>query len=160
MKSFFALYAVSMCLSLSAAEPAVANADPPAAPSLAQRVQAFDEAFFAAFNRCDLATLESMVAPGLEFFHDLNGVERSRERFLESVKNNVCGKFRREVVAGSIEVWPLGKDGAIYAGTHRFCNAGKTGCQGQGRFLHILEWQSGRAVLARVVSYDHRPIAP
>ena len=135
----------------------------PAAPNdnnapLTARVRAFDEVFFTAFNTCDLAALQRLVSPDLEFFHDLAGTSRTREKFLASVKENVCGKFTRALLPGTLEVWPLGKEGAIYSGSHRFCHAAKTGCQGEGRFLHVLEERDGRLLLLRVVSYDHRPV--
>lgn len=125
---------------------------------LAERVRVFDETFFAAFNTCDLATLQRLVSPDLEFFHDLAGISRTSDKFIASIKENVCGKFTRAPLPKTFEVWPLGKEGAIYSGTHRFCHAGKTSCQGEGRFLHVLEDRNGRLVLLRVVSYDHRPI--
>jgi len=134
----------------------------PAAPlaiPLTERVAAFDTAFFTAFNTCDIARLERMSAPNLEFFHDLGGTQRSRAEFIASVKNNVCGKFTRELVKASFESWTLGKEGAIFSGTHRFCDVGKSARQGQGRFLHVLEEQGGQLVVTRVVSYDHREIA-
>ncbi|HEX4857377.1 MAG TPA: nuclear transport factor 2 family protein [Usitatibacteraceae bacterium] len=129
------------------------------AATLEARVQAFDAAFFDAFNRCDISRLERLVAADLEFFHDRNGTMRGRTRFIAAVRENVCGKYTRERSGDAPEVWPLGKDGAIYSGTHRFCQA-SGGCQGQARFLHILAEQEGQLVLSRVVSYDHRPLDP
>jgi Domain of unknown function (DUF4440) len=126
---------------------------------LPNRVRAFDTAFFNAFNTCDMATLERMVSPDLEFFHDLAGTSRTSSAFLASVKANVCGKFSRALVPKTFEAWPLGKEGAIYSGSHQFCHAGKIGCQGEGRFLHVLEEHKGQLRLLRVVSYDHREIA-
>lgn len=132
-----------------------------AAPQTAmgERVRAFDAAFFNAFNSCDLSTLEKLVAADLEFFHDLAGASRGREAFITSVKNNVCGKFTRTSLTKTFESWPLGSQGAIYSGSHQFCHVGKTGCQGEGRFLHVLEERNGQLVLLRVVSYDHRDLA-
>jgi Domain of unknown function (DUF4440) len=137
---------------------AVSTPATPKAVSIQERVRAFDTAFFNAFNTCDLATLERMVSPDLEFFHDLAGTSRTRATFLDSVKNNVCGKFARALLTKTFEVWPLGKEGAIYSGSHQFCHAGKAGCQGEGRFLHVLEERNGQLMLLRVVSYDHREI--
>jgi len=134
----------------------------PAAPlviPLAERVAAFDTAFFTAFNTCDIARLARMSAPNLEFFHDLGGTQRSRAEFIASVKQKVCGKFTRELVKASFESWALGNEGAIYSGTHRFRDVGKSACQGQGRFLHVLDEQGGQLVVTRAVSYDHREIA-
>lgn len=138
-----------------AAEPAAASSLP-ATPS--HRAANFDRVFFDAFNRCDLAALGKLIAEDLEFFHDLNGTLRGRTAFIEAVRNNVCGKFKRESVPATVESWTLGKEGLIYSGTHRFCHEGKAGCQGQGRFLHVLTEREGQLVLARVVSYDHRAL--
>ena len=132
--------------------------DPASKP--ADRAAAFDRAFFQAFNTCDLKTLTAMTATDLEFFHDLNGTQRGREAFLSSIEKNVCGKFTREAVTGTMESWTLGKEGVIYSGAHRFCQAGKQVCQGSGRYLHVLTEQEGRLVVTRVISYDHRAIDP
>ena len=136
------------------------TSSPASAAPLPERVRAFDAAFFNAFNTCDLATLERMIAPELEFFHDLGGTSRTRATFLESTKANVCGKFTRQLVKPSLESWTLGKEGAIYSGTHHFCHTGKTGCQGSGRFLHVLDDRNGQLVLLRAVSYDHQELKP
>lgn len=124
---------------------------------LKQRIESLDRALFEAFNRCDLEKLETFFVPELEFYHDNNGLTASRARFIGDVKNNVCGKFRRELVAGSLEVWPLGDYGAVYSGTHLFCKIGAAKCVGMGRFLHIWQNQGGDWKITRVVSYDHRP---
>ncbi|MBL8522032.1 MAG: nuclear transport factor 2 family protein [Betaproteobacteria bacterium] len=152
----FLLSTALWALSAGAAAPAPAPAARP------DRAAAFDQAYFQAFNTCDLKTLSALTAPDLEFFHDLNGMQRGREAFLASVEKNVCGKFRREPVAGTMESWPLGQEGVIYAGTHRFCamtpSAQTAGCQGSGRYLHVLVEHDGKLRLSRVVSYDHRAL--
>lgn len=148
------LLAFAVCLSFAALAK-----DP--APTPAERAAAFDRDFFSAFNTCDLKTLAALTAPDLEFFHDLNGILRGRDAFIASVEKNVCRKFSREPVAGTQEAWPLGKDGLIYSGTHRFCsasNAATKGCQGSGRYLHVLMEREGKLIISRVVSYDHRAL--
>jgi ketosteroid isomerase-like protein len=153
MKLACSVTALAACLSTAALA-----IDPASKP--ADRAAAFDRAFFQAFNTCDLKTLTAMTVPDLEFFHDLNGIQRGREAFLSSIEKNVCGKFTREAVAETMESWTLGKDGVIYSGAHRFCQAGKQGCQGSGRYLHVLTKQEGKLVVTRVISYDHRAIDP
>ena len=127
---------------------------------LARRVESIDHSLFDAFNRCELEKLESFFIPDLEFYHDNDGLSASRAKFISDVKKNVCGKFRRELVAGTLEVWPLGDYGAVYSGTHRFCQITGTKCEGSGRFLHILSNSGGVWKVTRVVSYDHQAIPP
>jgi len=124
---------------------------------LFKHVESLDRAVFDAFNICDLKKLETFFIPELEFYHDKGGVTWTRERFISDVKNNVCGKFRRELVAGSLEVFPLGDYGAVYSGTHRFCKFGASRCEGIGRFMHIWQNKDGEWRMTRVISYDHRP---
>ena len=123
---------------------------------LFRRVEALDRAVFGAFNTCELKKLESYFIAELEFYHDNDGLTASRDKFIGDVKKNVCGKFRRELVAGTLEVFPLGDYGAMYSGTHRFCQSGTGRCEGSGRFMHILRNQAGDWKITRVISYDHR----
>lgn len=127
---------------------------------LTRRVESIDRSLFDAFNRCELEKLESFFIPDLEFYHDNDGLSASRAKFISDVKKNVCGKFRRELVPGTLEVWPLGDYGAVYSGTHRFCRITGTKCEGSGRFLHILSNSGGVWKVTRVVSYDHQAIPP
>ena len=133
------------------AKPAVPSEDP-----LYRRIEALDKAVFGAFNRCDLEKLASYFAPELEFYHDKGGVTWGRDQFISDVKRNVCGKFRRELVAGTLEVWPIGEWGAVYSGTHRFCQFTGTRCEGIGKFMHIWQNKAGVWHITRVISYDHR----
>ena len=162
MKMTFAKSHLPMLMPLLVAT--VALADVPAKNAretpheLFRRVESLDRAVFVAFNTCDLKKLESFFIPELEFYHDNDGVTWSREKFIGDVKKNVCGKFRRELVAGTLEVYPLGDYGAVYSGTHRFCHAGASRCEGTGKFMHIWRNQAGDWKITRVISYDHRAI--
>jgi Domain of unknown function (DUF4440) len=133
------------------AEPAKAAPD-----ELFRRIQTLDRDLFAAFNACDIKKLASYFDSKLEFYHDKGGVTWTRARFISDVKKNVCGKFTRELVAGSMEVWPLGDYGAVYSGSHVFCKTGAAHCEGIGRFMHIWETKAGKWRITRVISYDHR----
>lgn len=128
-----------------------ANDDP-----LYRRIEALDKAVFDAFNRCDLEKLTSYFAPELEFYHDKGGVTWGRDQFISDVKRNVCGKFRRELVAGTLEVWPVGDWGAVYSGSHMFCQFTAARCEGVGKFMHIWQNKAGEWRITRVISYDHR----
>ena len=47
----------------------------------------------------------------------------SKKEIVESTKKYVCGKVTRELVKGSIEVYPIKDYGAIEFGLHKFHNS-------------------------------------
>jgi hypothetical protein len=55
-------------------------------------VAALDTRLFTAYNQCDLATLGSMVTDDLEFYHDKTGLSVGKQVFIDSIRNNICGK--------------------------------------------------------------------
>jgi hypothetical protein len=58
----------------------------------------------------------------VEFYHDKGGLMTSKADLLEAIRKNICGKVTRELVQGSIEVYPIHNFGAIEIGMHRFHN--------------------------------------
>lgn len=144
-------------LALASSASAVQAVEPTRA-ELNQQVAALDQAFFAAFNQCHMDALAAMVAEDLEFFHDKAGLMRSRQAFLDSVRQNVCGKFRRELLPGTTSVYPLEGFGAIQMGDHKFCQYASGRCEGQGKFVHVWHQRDGRWELMRVLSYEHQAL--
>src|ERR1700746_847702 len=64
---------------------------------LARTIAGLDTALFNAFNSCDLKALGALVTEDLEFFHDVDGLSVGKQAFLNSVRQNVCGKMRRDL---------------------------------------------------------------
>jgi uncharacterized protein DUF4440 len=126
---------------------------------LFQTIQSLDTKVFDAYNHCDLTTLASLVSEDLEFYHDKTGLARGRQSFIDSIKNNICGKVSRELVPGTLEVYPLAHYGAVEIGTHRFHHPGHDDDVGEAQFIML--WQNKDAVwqITRVISFDHRPLA-
>ena len=125
-----------------------------------RQIKALDEKLFQAYNSCDLATLSALVDENLEFYHDKGGLSVGKENFIASIKNNICHKVRRELVAPSLQVYPLENYGAIELGEHTFCNMAETPvCKaetnGIGKFFMLWQKQGEQCRLTRVVSYDH-----
>ncbi len=131
-------------------DPAPAGAD-----ALYRTVAALDEQLFGAYNRCDLKAFRTLLADDAEFYHDQGGAMFSPDALTESVGRNICGKVRRELVAGTLEVEPIKDWGAIETGTHRFCELATGKCEGIARFLHIWKNDGGHWRLSRIVSYNH-----
>lgn len=133
----------------------VADAQLPASDPLYQTIKAEDAALFAAYNTCDLKTLGAMVTEDLEFYHDLTGLAKGRAVFVEAIKNNICGKVTRELVPGTLEVYPLKGYGAVEIGVHRFHHPGSPDNVGEAKFVHVWQNRDGAWRVARVISFDH-----
>ncbi|MGH9312613.1 MAG: nuclear transport factor 2 family protein [Vicinamibacterales bacterium] len=129
--------------------------------SLFGTMASLDSRLFEAYNTCDLEKFGSFFAEDVEFYHDKGGVTRGREALVESVKNNICGKTRRDLVPGTLEVHPMDGYGALQIGAHRFCDAKAKKCDGTsggvGKFIHLWQNRDGAWTITRVISYDHAP---
>jgi hypothetical protein len=64
--------------------------------------------------------------------------------------------MRRDLVPGTLEVYPIKGYGAIEIGAHRFCHKedGKDDC-GVFKFVQIWQKQESGWKVTRVVSYGH-----
>jgi len=128
---------------------------------LLRTIAALDTAVFDAYNRCDLEKLGSFFAEDLEFYHDQSGLTRSRQSLVEAVKNNICGKVTRELVPGTLEVYPLKGYGAVEIGVHRFHHLGRESTEpvGEAKFIHLWQNEDGAWKITRVISFDHQALA-
>jgi len=100
----------------------------------------------------------SYLAPNLEFYHDKGGVTWSRRDYIANVKKNVCGQFRRVLIPGSLQIFPVKDFGAIEQGRQEFCWLKSGKCFGEAQFLILWQHFDNRWVVTRVFSYGHRPI--
>ena len=133
-----------------------AKADPlPAQDPLYKAIADADAALFGATNHCDLETLGKYVADDLEFYHDKSGLSVGKADLIQKTKDNICGKMVRELVPGSLAVYPLPGFGALEVGTHRFLHPGEPNNIGQAQLLHVWQLKDGQWKLSRVISYDH-----
>lgn len=92
---------------------------------LYKTIVALDSAFFETYNTCDvnLEKYSSFYSEDIEFYHDGGGYTNSKKEIVDGTKKNVCGKVTRELVKGSIEVYPIKDFGAIEIGLHKFHNS-------------------------------------
>lgn len=141
----------------SSEQPAVEQAADP----LFDTISALDTAVFDAFNNCSspeqLEKHASYFAPDVEFYHDTGGVTWSRQEMLANTEKYVCGNFRRELVPGTLKVFPIKGFGAIAQGSHRFCQFASGKCEGIADFVIVWSHQDGNWQITRVLSYGHRP---
>jgi ketosteroid isomerase-like protein len=156
MKSFAAGLSFVLAISPVFAQPEVDAK----AGSLFDTIAAQDKRLFDAYNSCDLKTLGDMVSEDLEFYHDQTGLARGRAAFVEAIKTNICGKTHRELVPGTLEVYPLKTFGAVEIGDHVFCPAATpSACNpktsGMAKFTMLWQQTESGWKLTRVISYDH-----
>jgi hypothetical protein len=125
--------------------------------SLFETISEQDAALFYAVNRCDMATVESMFDENLEFYHDKADPQYGRKVVVENIRKNLCGQIRRELVPGSLEVYPIQGYGAVEIGVHRFHHIGTQDRDvvGEAKFIHLWRFKDGSWQITRVISYDH-----
>ncbi|MBK8067359.1 MAG: nuclear transport factor 2 family protein [Rhodanobacteraceae bacterium] len=150
-------------------EPHQARPGPAQTAELTASISQLDQTLFGAiFDHCDSEALRPLVADDLEFFHDKHGqTASSGTQFVETIAG-MCARqatgedyrARRELVAGTSQVYPMQGYGALHTGVHRFymLEPGKPERLVEtGRFANL--WQfgaDGQWRLSRVLSYDHR----
>ncbi len=118
-------------------------------------IQAQDAKLFDAYNHCDLTTLGAMVSDDLEFYHDQTGLSVGKEPFLAAIKQNICGKVQRELLSGTLEVYPLKGYGAVEIGIHRFHHPDAPKNVGDAKFIMLWQNKDGGWKVTRVISYNH-----
>jgi len=144
------------------------RAGPQGSKELFDAIAAKDRQLFAVvFDTCDAAAARKMVVDDFEFFHDKDGLsETSGAKFAEDIgqhceriKTGVDFRARRELVEGSMAVYPLNNYGAVETGRHRFyaiADGKPDQLTETAQFLHVWKNDQGEWKLARVVSYDHQ----
>ncbi len=124
-------------------------------PALYKTILALDSAFFEAYNTCDinLDRYSAFYTEDIEFYHDKGGFANSKQEIVESTKKYVCGKVTRELVKGSVEVYPVPGYGAIEIGLHKFHNREEPDHKPHiGRFTIIWRQETGEWKIAKVIS--------
>jgi Domain of unknown function (DUF4440) len=131
----------------------------PAPNELYNEIARMDSVIFDAFNTHDLEKLKTIFSENLEFYHDkdgLAGYEQTINNLKSLFEKNQHTGLRRDIIKGSLEVYPIKDYGAVEICLHRFCHVenGKDDC---GVFKNIMIWENKNGVwkVTRVVSYDH-----
>ncbi|MBF4517449.1 nuclear transport factor 2 family protein [Flavobacterium sp. ANB] len=119
------------------------------------------------FNTCDISQFENLISDDFEFYHDIDGIS-DKTLFLSNLKKGIClsGKsyhVRRDLIAGSTEIYPLTKNGTLYGalqtGIHQFFEVStgqKDKAGSTAKFTHVWLLQNGVWKLTRSFSYDHQ----
>ena len=124
--------------------------------SLYETIVKLDSTFFAAYNTCNvnLDKYSAFYSDSVEFYHDQGGLSTSKKEIVEGTRANVCGKVTRQLVKGSIEVYPIKNFGAIEIGYHTFLNnTEKTDKPPHpGRFVIVWQHKNETWKITRVIS--------
>jgi ketosteroid isomerase-like protein len=131
--------------------------EPAASEELFHTVSRLDKEVFDAIDRCDMKTEASFWSDDAEFYHDKEGLMVGGKQIVQAIKNNLCGKVKRELVPGTLEVYPLQGYGAVEIGVHRFLHPWQQdhGVIGEAKFIHVWQHKDGRWKITRVISIDH-----
>jgi hypothetical protein len=127
-----------------------------------------DGLFWKAYNACDVEAMAAFFPEDVEFYHDRGGPTLGLTNFVGTLRQGLCGRpdsrLRREAVAGTVRVFPLQKENAVYgailSGEHVFYTLDKGKPErlgGRARFTHLWLQRDGAWKMARVLSYDHGP---
>lgn len=126
---------------------------------LTRKIAYMDSVLFNAFNTCDVNMSKSLFTEDLEFYHDEGGLTDYTQNVNSILQRcNRETKVRRELVKGSLEVFPIKDFGAVQIGSHRFYYTEKGDeekLDGTFRFVHIWKNVNGDWKISRVISYDH-----
>lgn len=145
---------------LQAAE--VSPADGQALAALFNEIAALDTRVFDAFNHCSepgrLDEHTGYFSPDVEFYHDTGGVTWSRDAMIANTKKYVCGHFTRQLIPGSLKVYPIKDFGALSQGVHRFCQLDSGKCEGAADFAIVWRLRDGQWQITRVLSYGHHTL--
>ncbi|HSR50883.1 MAG TPA: nuclear transport factor 2 family protein [Acidobacteriota bacterium] len=143
---------------LSAQHATAQSPEPEAQDSrLLNEIAEQDKALFEAFNAYDLEGVARFLDENIEFYHDIDGL-LSKAQVLDGTRSlfSQDNGLRRELVPGSLRVYPIPEYGAMQLGEHRFCHMedGKEDC-GVFQFANVWRRKEGRWSITRVLSYGH-----
>lgn len=120
------------------------------------------------FNPCNLTQFKNLTTADLEFYHDTSGILNSSEEFIKVMANGICKKdnpykSRRELVDGSLELYPLYNNGKLYAaiqiGNHLFYEKSSDKPEtfnGRAKFTHLWILESNQWRIKRIYSFDQQ----
>lgn len=125
-------------------------------PKLYDTIVHLDSIFFNYYNTCDdnLEKYSAFYSDDIEFYHDNRGLMTLKSDIVAGTKKNICGKVTRELVKGSIEVYPIKDYGAVEIGLHKFHNntEPENTKSRTGRFMIFWKKENKDWKITRVVS--------
>jgi len=132
----------------------------PGSTGLYDTIKIMDSILFHAYNTRDFEKLKTFFSEDLEFYHDLGGVTNYQQN-MDAFKKTFSSdrKVRREIVAGSLEVYPIRDYGSVETGIHRFYvieKGQKEKLGSEAKFVQIWQKKDSKWIITRVISYGHQ----
>ena len=158
LKTASLIFSIVGCLAMSPAGTMAQVTTPkyemPVSKEFYNHIVYLDSLFFDAYNRCNIAVMDSLLSEDLEFYHDKGGFSNSKKETMAAVQKNICGKVTRELLKGSIEVYEIKDYGAVQIGFHGFHNnqEKETGPTHFSKFVHIWRLQKNKWQISRIIS--------
>jgi hypothetical protein len=124
---------------------------------LFKTISSMDSIVFQAFNTQNMPKFKSLFTDDLEWYQDNAGLIPYNAVFETFDKNfHNESKLTREIVRGSMEVYPIKDYGAIEIGIHKFRHL-ENGKEIVGTFKFVMIWEKTIEgwKISRVISYDH-----
>jgi hypothetical protein len=122
--------------------------------------------FELSYNQLNTSILEELATDDIEFYHDQGGATYTKLDFINGMKGlvNLSYKARRELVEGSTEVFPMFKNGELYAailkGEHNFYakepNDKPEYLTSSAKYTILWVLQNNEWKMSRIYSYDHQ----
>lgn len=122
-------------------------------------VMQLDETFFNAYNNRNIDVIKTMFDSSLIFYHDKTGVTgywQNVNIFQQNFMKQTV--MRRELKAGTAEVYPIEGYGALETGTSNFYftePGQEERYSNSPKFVHLWRRTAAGWKLATVISYDH-----
>jgi ketosteroid isomerase-like protein len=141
----------------AAASLTFAQSPSPDADQLFNAIAQMDSKIFDSFNAHDAERVMSFFTGDVEFYHDKDGVSNYQQT-ADDFKRLFAGTpdIHRELVSGTLEVYPIKNYGAIEIGAHRFTHK-ENGNEETGSFKFVHVWRKigDSWKLSRVICYRH-----
>jgi Domain of unknown function (DUF4440) len=120
-------------------------------------IATLDSIFFYNYNTCDvhLKQYADFYAEDVEFYHDKGGVMTLKKDIIGGTEKYVCGRVTRELMPGSIEVYPIKDYGAVEMGLHKFHNKNEDETKNPshfGKFVIVWQLKNEDWKIAKVIS--------
>ena len=135
---------------------------------LYDQIAKMDSLYFSAQNECNLEKYAFYLSENFEFFHDKGGLTASKDDEMKGMAI-FCGNeqrarqpLRRELIEGSLRVYPMDNYGALEFCDHVFylqINDGTEKVVGSGKMTALWKLINSEWKLTRIISYDHQPLA-
>lgn len=119
------------------------------------------------YNNCNITLMEKAIHEDFEMYHDKAGIISGKEKMVSGIRDGICNglsyKATRKLQEGSLEVFPLKNNGALYGvlqtGTHEFYakypDKDEILLTSTARFNHLWILDNGNWKLKQSLSFDH-----